>query len=393
MSSSYAGQVSKTDVCGKHIYDLTQGCGVMSEDQFENGQEMSTEFVLSQDTQTGSIFSAPKAFSKVTDSFLQEVQDSWSLDDLYCDVSAFDTNMDNQMIVLECKRDVLSWAAGTLSASPACNLMLDEAMSQGWMISLEDMAGLDYHLDVPEKRIILDTNGMKVEALGRSEYFRNMMLVSFIRALRDVWQEKRHGAFDEFEIESILHLERVRAADLDVMAVLVAWELRSEGFNALWRHMIGSEEGDIAMRFSGYLERDPSALFNGRALFEAFSQWFRDVSRVDRADHETLNTIDYMVQENGSDVFGHKKLRAIDLEILSCLPDRTAYLQGEGPEILSNPMYLGLGDGINQSHFMQIVHDLNVTRVQDVPFRNADLADKIFPGGEFTAIDDIPLKD
>lgn len=364
----------------------------MGEDQFDNEQNTSAEFVLSKDTQAGSIFCAPRPFAKTSESFLQEVQDSWALDDLYCDISAFDTNMDNQMIILECKRDVLSWAAGTLSASPACNLMLDEAMAQGWTISLEDMAGLDYHLDVPEKRIILDTNGMKVEALGRSEYFRNMMLVSFIRALRDVWQEKRHGAFDEFEIESVLHLERIRAADLDVMAVLVAWELRSEGFNALWRHMIGSEEGDIAMRFSGYLERDPSALFNGRALFEAFTQWFRDVTRVDSADHETLNTIDYMIQENGPEAFGNKKVRGIELEILSCLPDRTAYLQGEGREILSNPLYLGLGDVINQSHFMQIVHDLNVTRVQDVPFRNADLAEKIFPYGEFTSADDIPVK-
>ena len=195
----------------------------------------------------------------------QEFEDSWPLDDLYCDASAYyneDTpEDDDRMLVLEDKHDVLAWASAVLSASPSARAMYTEAMIAGWELSLEDLGGLDYHLDVPEKTIVLDNNALLDSALGRSEYFRNVMLVSFIRALRDVWQEKRHGAFAEYEAESVLKLERVRAADLDIMAVLVAWELRSENIGGLWRHMIGSEEGDLAMRFSGYLERDPKAQF------------------------------------------------------------------------------------------------------------------------------------
>ena len=215
------------------------------------------------------------------------------------------------------------------------------------------------------------------------------MLVSLIRALRDVWQEKRHGAFDEdYGAEEVLMLERTRAADLDIMAVLVGWELRSEGHGGLWRHLIGSEDGDIAMRFSGYMERDPSSQFNGKALAEAFTQWFRDERRVNAADHETLNYLDSVIQYHEDEkalAFGNKKLTPVGIEVLSCLSDKTAYLQHRGQEILSNPLYAGLLDSINQAHFAQIIYDLRVTSVQGVPFRNAVLAEMIFPGGEFTA--------
>ncbi len=321
--------------------------------------------------------------------FNQEYEDSWPLDDLYCDASSYlNNNMDDQMFALETKHEVLSWACAIITTSPTGRAMFTEAMNAGWELSLEDLGGLDYHLDVPEKRIVLDNNALLESALGRSEYFRNVVLISFIRALRDVWQEKRHGAFENYNAESVLKLERVRAADLDVMAVLVSWELRSEGVGNLWRHMIGSEEGDLAMRFSAYLERNPKAQFNGKALFAAFQQWFRDNARINNIDHETLNTMDCAIEEMGRDAYGSEKLTPVRLEILSCLPDKTAYLQRRGRELLMDPLYAGLNDPINQAHFMQVNYDLQITRVQDVPFRSASLAARIFPNGEFTPAND-----
>ena len=76
---------------------------------------------------------------------------------------------------------------------------------------------------------------------------------------------------------------------------------------------------------------------------EAFSQWFRCEERIDTADHETLNAMDFAIEEYKEDAFGTRKLSPIGLEILSCLPDKTAYLQGQGREILKNPIF-----GLNQ---------------------------------------------
>lgn len=317
----------------------------------------------------------------------------WHLEDLYCDGLSFAHAENAHDIALNDKHGILSWAAFQLSASPTGRAMLAEAEAQGWAVALEPLEGPDFHLDVPDKLIILDDQDLLISALGRSEYFKNAVLVSLIRALRDVWQEKRHGAFDiNYGPEHVMKLERVRAADLDSVAVLTAWELRGEGQPSLWRHLIGAEDGDIAMRFSGFLERDPSSLFNGKALAAAFAQWFRDETRVNACDHETLNYLDTLVQA-GADTksFGNTKLTPVGLEILSCLPDKTAYLQGKGAEILNDPFYSGLTTEINQAHFMQILYDIKVTRIQDVPFADAALAEKIFPNGEFTLDDDVTI--
>lgn len=311
--------------------------------------------------------------------------ESWPLDDLLYDGQGVALGENTALIPLEDKHGLLSWACGVLDASPTARKMLSEAAEQGWSLALEHLGGHDFHIDVPQKLIVLDDNGLLLSALGRSEYFRNGLLVSLTRALRDVWQEKRHGAFDEtYGPEAVLYLERVRTADLDVLAVLVGWELRSEGFGTLWRHLIGSEEGDLAMRFSGHLERDPSSAYNGKALQAAFVQWFREQSRVDACDHETLNGLDVVLMNcPGPEVFGNKKLTPVGIEVLSCLPDRTAYLQGFGDEILRSPAFSGLGDIVNQAHLMQILHDMKAVRVQGIPFRSESLAAKIFPNGQF----------
>lgn len=318
-------------------------------------------------------------------------QDTWPIADLYREnpesrIKSFDETTQT----LSNHRDILGWCIGILAASPAARLMIKEAAAEEWSIGIADLGGHDFHLDVPEKQIILDDSGLMCAALGRSGYFLNMLRVSMIRALRDVWQEKRHGGFDEhYGPEEILMLERVRAADCDVIAVLVSWELRGEGHSELWRHMIGSDEGDMAMAFSNRLERDPSSQFTGAALGAAFKQWYRDIHRANGCDHETLEYLDDVIRSNaetngGGQPFGDKKLTRIGIEVLSCLPDKTAYLRGMGDEIMTDPLYAGLYDEINQSHFLQVMSDMKATYVQGIPFRDASLASKIFPGGEFT---------
>ncbi len=321
---------------------------------------------------------------------IEYLTDYWPLADLYGMVPEFDDQGRACEPALDTQQEILSWALCVLAASPSGRAMIKEAMNEGWCVGLADLQGNDFHLDVPGSLMLLDDNGLLPGALGRSAYFRHMILVALIRALRDVWQEKRHGGFDEdYGPESILMLERVRAADCDVMGILAAWELRSEGYGDLWRHIIGSDQGDMAMVFSTHLERDPSSQFTGNALASAFKQWYQSPARVNACDHETLEYLDEVVQvtrESGSldNPFGDRVLKPLAVEILSCLPDKTAYLRGRGGDVLSDPLYSGMCDEINQSHLLQIMHDLNVVFVQGVGFSNRSLASKIFPNGEFT---------
>ena len=282
------------------------------------------------------------------------------------------------------ERDVLAWCVMLLSESPQANALIKDAAKKGWTVGLCDLNSDGFYLDVVKKQIWLDYFMLTPSALGRSLYFRSALVTTFIRALRDVWHEHRVGAFEErYSPEDVLMLERVRSADCDTATVFVAWELRGAGFGETWRHLLGSEEGDMAIIFTRFLERDPGALFSGTALAYAFRQWYANESRVDGCDHDTLESLDDILLAAGcQNPFGKSSLTAKDVETLSTLPDGTVYLSGMGDTVLCDPFFSGMHDEINQTHLFHLMYDLEVTMVANVPFRDRGLARKIFPEGE-----------
>lgn len=279
--------------------------------------------------------------------------------------------------------DILAWLATALADSPTASRLWIEAESAGWQVSMADLKNGGFYIDLEERVLILDDYGLEPEALGRSPYFRSEVLICFVRALRDIWHEQRYGSLaDEFAPESALMLERVRAADCDTIATLVGWELRGAGYADIWRHLIGSEEGDMALVFTRFLERDPTAFFDGSALAYAFRQWYADEARIDGCDHETLESLDdvLLAHQGSHRPFGERRMSATDIEELALLPDGRSYLQGLGDMILRDPFFAGLHDPVNQTHLFHLMYDIEVVMVNDVPFRDAKLARRIFPG-------------
>lgn len=306
--------------------------------------------------------------------YYDEMCDTWLIEDLRHDI--YSKNFETEF-------DVLAATIQLLQKSKTAKLLINDAITQDWEVGVADLGENAFHVDVPYKKIIFTNDGLEPEALSRSVYFRNSMLITLARALRDIWHEKRQGGFDvKFGPEGILMLERVRAADCDVMTVLMAWELREAGHGDMWRHVLASDEGDIAIAFGCMMEKTKSAHPVHKSLAAAFDQWYRVPQRAMQCDHDTLEYIDSLIR-SGANV-NTRRAVPLDVEILSCLPDKTAYLQDTGQNILTAPLYAGLHDEVNQSHYLQIMHDLSVTNVQGVPFRDAGLAAKIFPGGHMT---------
>lgn len=277
--------------------------------------------------------------------------------------------------------DTILWCFETLEHSPAGRLLWKEAAEEGWSVGFNTLPDKDFTLDVQNRQLILDNHDLPPDSLRKSEYFSHATLINFVRALRDIWQEKRHSGFDEqYGPEAVLMLERVRAADCHAVAALVGWELRGAGMPEIWRHMIGAQDSDIALAFSNYMEHNPARSFSNKALSAAFHQWYGCEDRVNACDHDTLEYLDSVLQESPvQSPFGSQRLIAAGIEVLSCMPDKAAYLKGEGEFILRDPVYAGLDDEYNQAHFMQIMHDIEVVMVANVPFRDAVLARMIFP--------------
>jgi len=314
-------------------------------------------------------------------------QESWALADLLQD-SEEHTNTNHESRAnphaFTSTEDIVSWAVATLADSPTARAMMMAAAERGWKIGLTDLHTGGFYMDAANSLILLDHFAMSPDALGRSMYFRNALLVTLIRSLRDLWHEERQIAdASTYQPENLLMLERVRAADCDTVTILCCWELRGAGTSDIWRHLLGSAEGDMAMIFTRFLERDPSALFDGSALAYAFRQWYADETRVDGSDHETLELLDDVLVESGQrNPFGQQELNALYLEDISLLPDGTRYLAGLGQTILHDPFFAGLHDPINQTHLFHLIYDMEVTLVNNVPFRDGSLARKVFPDAE-----------
>ena len=303
-------------------------------------------------------------------------------DDSYCvdDLDPLNTknyqNLEAYPYVFEEDYDVLSWASAMMTESPLGLALLKEAQDAGWRLALADLETGGFHLDIANKVIELDDFNMDAGALGRSSFFRNSLVLILAKALRDIWHEERWGAFEEnYKPEAVLMLERARAADTDSIALFIAWELRSAGYNDVWRHALGSSDGDMARVLINILERYPTALYNGMALAHVFRQWYADSARVDALDHVSLQQMDYILEENDIN-FGDKAALSKEYELISLLPDGVTYLKELGDTVSKDPFFNGLDDPVNQSHLFQIVYDTKVTYVQGIPFRDAKLARK-----------------
>lgn len=280
------------------------------------------------------------------------------------------------------EEDVLLWCVDVLSSSPAAFSHLRHAAANGWSVAFADMNGGGFLLDLGEKAIFLDRHGLETHVFARSAFFRTATLLSLVRALRDIWQEERLEKAERlYAPESFLILSRLRAADMDVFGVLVAWELRQQGYGAIWRHVIGSPEGDMALAFTRRTEREGIAgIFSSPALAAAFVQWFGDEERIRSSDHEALEFLDDVLR--GADrrsPFGRNRIGAELAELVSMMPGGGRYLEGYGPAILSDPAFHDMQDEVNQAHLLHIMRDLDVIRVGNVPFRDANLARRIFP--------------
>lgn len=295
---------------------------------------------------------------------------------------------DEDKTVFQDEYQALLWCARMMNESPTARSLCHEIEGEGWAIGLADLKNEGFFIDSEDRLILLDHFALAPQALSRSAFFRNVLLTTFIRALRDAWHEKRLGAYDrDYAPEQVLMIERVRAADCDTVTILCGWELRAAGFTGIWRHLLGADEGDMAIVFTRFLERDPGALFNGAALAYAFRQWYADTARVDGIDHDTLEALDAMIDaaEDGRP-FGKTPLDPRFIEELSTLPDGTCYLGGLGGGILRDPFYAGLHDPINQTHLFQMMYDMEVVMVNNVPFRDPSLARMIFPQAEFVRL-------
>lgn len=276
--------------------------------------------------------------------------------------------------------DLLLWASTVVSESPTARLLYTHAKKAGWHVRSEDLSGVGCDIDPSSCLMVLDHYGFTASALGRSSHLRNLFLISFIKALRQVWHEtQNYNHLEVYRPDALVMLERATSADCETIAILAGWELRGAGYVDVWRTILGSDEGDMAMIFTRAIEKDPAGFYDGSVLTRTFCQWYGDASRLTANDHICLERLDDLAADPGQK-FGESSLKAGDMEALSALPDGKSYLAGMGKNLCTDPYFMSIDDPINEAHLFQIIYDSRVVLAGGVPFRDSKLARMIFPG-------------
>lgn len=278
---------------------------------------------------------------------------------------------------LDC--DILQRSVDHLCQSDLFQKLYNFVRQCGWDIVLAETLDHDYQLNVYNFTLTVNSQGLSKAALKRSLYFQNQIMMALIRGVRDIWHEEKSGCFEEeYQIEDLLLLERVRAADCDVITLGIAWDLRCLGHDNLWRHAVASNIGDCALKLQKEMARLHSDPSGKSALRAAFTQWFMDEKRIQISDHETLNYLDSCLSDPQAQ-WGENPIKADIIESLAMLPDHTTYLQKCGPQILINPLFKENNDLANHEHMTQIMREIETLTIGSITFRDKDLARRLFP--------------
>ncbi|MGB1077210.1 MAG: DUF6782 family putative metallopeptidase [Bdellovibrionales bacterium] len=261
----------------------------------------------------------------------------------------------------------LKWLCSVLSQSPTLSELMKEIDIDEWGFLTSKGATSSYKIDIEEDIVILPS-------LMKKTHSRHNLVLNMIRALRDMWFEDNHfDLYETLQPEEWLKWERIRSADIETFTVLVAWELRIAGERDLWRTLIGSEIGDMAMIFQAIDESQAGLDSYDTPLLHTFRQWYMVEDRINDTDAVTLSSMDEAVLgDHIQNPFGQERLNAQDVE------ERIFYLE-QTSQMLSNPDFCAIPDEINQAHFFHIMNDLETVQVSGVRFRDKALAAKIFP--------------
>ena len=278
-------------------------------------------------------------------------------------------------------QDILLWAFDVLNHSPGARSMLEHAVKNEWTIRIDRLADEGYSLDTDQGVIYLDDNDFDVCVLARSSYLRHMLLMNLVRALRDQWHESFDDDVGAYTPDSVLMRERLITAEIETFAVQAAWELRSAGYNQVWRYMLGSQDGDLAMSLGHVLEHNPSLFMDGSALVHVIRQWFKTPGRIAAADHRALEYMDDILRRRDDKCqkpLGDRILNVDDISTRTTLPDGICYVGEKAHLVLADIRHYGLQNPVNKAHFEHVKHDIEACVIADVPFRDAELGHRIF---------------
>jgi hypothetical protein len=104
------------------------------------------------------------------------------------------------------------------------------------------------------------------------------LLNMLVRELRRAWQHRQGALVNpmSFEPDEAVLVNRAQQADVLMISIKVAWELKLVGEADAWNFMAGSSMVDVTRAFETHAQKDFRTLNNGEASRAAYDKFFED---------------------------------------------------------------------------------------------------------------------
>ncbi|MCK5517812.1 MAG: hypothetical protein KAI61_00215 [Alphaproteobacteria bacterium] len=142
----------------------------------------------------------------------------------------------------------------------------------------ESANGLKIYYDSQTPQSQFYPRGKKSIIALNPHHPRGDLLNILIRELRHAWQHYQGALVNpmNFEPDGAVLVNRAQQADILMMSVKVAWELKLVGESEAWDFMIGSSMVDVTRVFEVHARKDFRSLNNGEAARAAYDKFFDD---------------------------------------------------------------------------------------------------------------------
>lgn len=174
------------------------------------------------------------------------------------------------------------------------------------------------------------------------------LLNLLVRELRRAWQHG-HGALVnplEFEPDEAILVNRAQHADIFMISVRVAWELKLSGESDAWNSLTGSPMADVSRTFEIKAQADFRSLNNGEASRAAYDKVFED-SRTKMLDKRVIHQM--LLDESGY-MKAKKQRPRVSMELfrkLGEMPEGRNYLCMSGSRQPNDLAYATVEDRSN----------------------------------------------
>lgn len=259
------------------------------------------------------------------------------------------------------------------------NLLID--IDGDWKIEFADLNDIGYDLDIENMVMVLHNYGLETNKALNSIYGPQIKLscVEGLRMIRHV--EWLNGRLERYNPQSILQIGRICVADAMVHKISLAWDCKMAEDDSMWKYILCDDLSDIAQSFSTSLEIYLSSgmaynLAKQKACAASFHKWFSNEDRLRDCDHDTLDLIDQMVQEDVE--FKNQELKGNRVGFLTLIAgENFSYLDSHlQTDVSTHSYYTNVNDTINHTHLTQVINDINKTRIGGLIFQDSTLASR-----------------